>query len=117
MFKTPKLPKGILTTIYKIDKTGGHFDYSQGGIWIEDSEPKVPFEGRIMPLNQDDLKYDSGGTYTRQDRKLYTHDSLTQGQEIEDINEVRYTVDSELPYDDLSTFKRYYIKKVGASSD
>lgn len=116
MFTTPKLPNGIMKTLKKINVTGGAYSPTTG-LWVDGTPIEVSFKGAILPLSQDDLQYNDGGTYTRNDRKVYTYDTLKKGQKIKDNNDVEYTVDSDSDYDYISSFKRYYIKRVGASSD
>jgi len=49
----------------------GYHDWNQGGIWVPGKEITKTKDAIILPLSKSDLKYDVGGTYTRQDVKVY----------------------------------------------
>ena len=49
----------------------GYRDWEQGGIWVPGEPTETEIEAIILPLSKSDLKYDVGGTYTRQDVKVY----------------------------------------------
>ena len=49
----------------------GYRDPEQGGIWVPGEPVVEEKEAIILPLSKSDLKYDVGGTYSRQDVKVY----------------------------------------------
>jgi len=49
----------------------GYRDWEQGGIWVPGEPTETEKEAIVLPLSKSDLKYDVGGTYTRQDVKVY----------------------------------------------
>jgi hypothetical protein len=52
-------------------QTDGYHDPDQGGIWVPGEPTETEIEAIILPLSKSDLKYDVGGSYTRQDVKVY----------------------------------------------
>ena len=116
MFPTPRLPTGIMSTVYRIDKAEGTRDYDNGGKYISGVETKTPFQGCIFPLTEDDLKYDEGGTYKTTDKKLYIHTQCKTGQEIESKG-IRYTIQGDLDHGSSAVFYRYIVRRVGAVND
>lgn len=83
-----------------VEGTEGYYD--DAGDWVSPSvlTPESRF-GVILPLSEDDLKYDIGGTYSTQDRKLYTLESLKKGQKIQ-YKGVEYTVQTFKDYTDYT---------------
>jgi hypothetical protein len=116
MFPTPRLPTGIMRTVYRIDKAAGYRDYDNGGKWVDGAEVKISFQGSIYPLSEDDIKYDQGGTYKETDRKLYTNTKCGIGQEIE-FDNARYTVQREQDHGITVGLYRYIIRRVGGTVD
>ncbi len=49
----------------------GYHDWTQGGIWVPGPGSSETKEAIILPLSKSDLRYDVGGTYSRQDVKVY----------------------------------------------
>lgn len=55
-----------------IPKSQGRRDYSKGGQWVEGApEGPVELTGIAVPLSNEDLRFDTAGTYLREDLKLY----------------------------------------------
>lgn len=110
-FPIPKLPNGIpLITITKIGKAG---DYdSTTGLWNESDSGNETFEGAVLPLTSKDMNY-SEGTYTRDDRKLYTHKDDLEDNEVILVQGKHYIIDAYDPYDGLiqTDFRRYFLKR------
>jgi hypothetical protein len=86
--------------------------YAPNGEWVPGVEISKPCEGIILPLSDDDLKYDLNGLYTLHDRKIYTTTPLKIGQQIEHQGR-RYTIQNEKAYSDYADVYIYYAK--GAS--
>ncbi|MDD5484056.1 MAG: hypothetical protein PHP98_10500 [Kiritimatiellae bacterium] len=84
------------------------------GTWSEDGkfapgEEKTEIvRGAILPLSGDELQQAEGGAYTANDRKLYIHRRLVQGQEVE-ARGVRYLVRAEKDYSAYASGLRVYI--------
>lgn len=88
--------------IYFLREEEGYHDPKQGGKWIEGTPEEVLIEGAIVPLSNEDLRYDEGGTYTTADRKIYCYTKMEKGQKIKN-KEKTYTVLSDKPYEDFDT--------------
>ena len=100
--------------VYYMQETGGHYDYSQGGIWVEGTVDAMEFEGAVVPLSNQDLKYDEGGTYTAQDRKLYTYITFDTGQKIKHKG-LEYTIQEKRDYEDFGEgLNIYFMRRVGS---
>lgn len=57
---------------YTFTKPGeGYYDMEHGGIWVPGTPIEINSIAIILPLSPEDLKYDIGGFYTRQDIKIY----------------------------------------------
>lgn len=54
-------------------KTGGYYDKQNGGQWVPGGASEEAFQGVVMPLNNEDLKYMDAGTYTINAQKVYTN--------------------------------------------
>ncbi|QAS52809.1 hypothetical protein [Halobacillus litoralis] len=55
-----------------IKKSEGYRDHSNGGQWVPGADlPPETLEGIIVPLSNDDMRFDTQGRYTEKDRKLY----------------------------------------------
>ncbi|MFT9493416.1 hypothetical protein [Anaerosolibacter sp.] len=104
-------------TVYRIDKTEGHYDYGNGGKWVEGEPEKTPVQAFVKPVSTKDLQYDQGGTYTREDFKMYSHTAFIDGQEVEFEGNL-YTVHGEKDHSRYANGLRIYMmKRVGVSSD
>src|SRR5690606_17715830 len=62
-----------LITIYQIVTTEGRYE---GGIWVPGSEERVPFKAAVVPFNDDMLQFGEAGTYTDNDRRIFTFRKL-----------------------------------------
>lgn len=49
----------------------GYHDMENGGVWVPGEPVVIEQTAIILPLTPKDLKYDIGGSYTRQDIKIY----------------------------------------------
>jgi hypothetical protein len=85
--------------------------YNDVGKWIPGAATPTPLEGIILPLSTDELRRDVNGTYTAQDRKIYTVTPLSIGQKIQYQGDT-FTIDTEKPYQDHADVFIYYAKGV-----
>lgn len=85
--------------VYFIKKSG-FYDYKNGGEYKEIVESKEEFEGAVVPLSTQDLKYDENGRYKSEDRKLYCYKSFEVGDSIEHKGFI-YTIDKKKDYSDF----------------
>lgn len=103
-------------------KTEGHYDMDNGGVWVEgDKEEIILNPAAIVPLNKDDLKFDEGGIYSYDNRKLYCYTRLEKGTEIINlqVNGVTkiYKILAEKDYSDFDTGLYIYILERGDRDD
>ncbi len=95
-----------------INKTGGAYDEDTGH-WEPGTEADIVIRAPVLPMNSDELRQGEGGTYTADDRKIYLHQQLNRGQEVE-IDNLRYLVDAEKDYDyHASGLRIYYLARRG----
>lgn len=94
-------------TVY--DQQDGY--YNNEGKWIEGVETPRAMNGIILPLSNDELRFEANGAYTRKDRKVYTTTPLEMGQKL-DCNNQTFTVDSEKPYNEYADVYIYFAKGV-----
>lgn len=92
-----------------LDQSKGN--YNDSGKWIQGTETPRPLKGIILPLSQDDLKFDPNGKYTTADKKLYTVDQLQIGQRIQYDGQY-YTIEQEKPYQAYADVFIYFAKGV-----
>ena len=76
--------------------------YSDEGDWVSGntSIPKIK-RGILLPLSEKELKYAEYGTYSVNDKKLFTVEPLHLGQEIE-YKGTLYTIQSFKDYTDYT---------------
>ncbi|MFC2948536.1 hypothetical protein [Virgibacillus sediminis] len=88
-------------------------DYTNGGQWVKGAElPPVNMEGVILPLGNDDLQFDTAGTYTIQDRKLFLQEPETLEEEaVVEVDGLRYRVTGDKPYGHYAGFNVYFLKR------
>ncbi|WP_425447743.1 hypothetical protein [Dethiothermospora halolimnae] len=98
--------------------TDGYRDWDNGGVWVEGGKRPVEVQGAIVPLNTEDLKFDDGGTYTTDDRKLYIHRNLDIGEEVKDaIDGKTYQVHREKDYSRFANGLNIYFLKRADNND
>lgn len=101
-----------MTTLNYINQTDGHYDYDNGGVWVDGTDAIVSFCGAIFPLSYRDMKYDSGGTYTNDDRKLYTYQAFKNGEKVEHDG-IEYAIQQSKDYSQFGDGLHIYILKRG----
>lgn len=75
--------------------------WSDEGDYVPGGTEEVPSYGIMLPLTQNDLKYSEAGTFSTNDKKIYTVEPLTLRQEIE-YKGARYTIQSFKDYSDYA---------------
>lgn len=96
-----------------LPQSASYRDFEKGGqIFPGIPAEPVDMEGIILPLSNDDLKFDTAGTYTKQDRKLY----LEEPQVLKEndrllIDELVYRVMADKPYSYYAGFNIYFLKR------
>lgn len=92
------------------EKGPGH--YNNVGKWVDGTETPRETGGIVLPLSDDDLKYDVNGKYTTRDRKLYTKEPLKQDQRMVYKGE-SYTIQRYKDYEAYADVYIYIAKGVG----
>ena len=93
---------------YILTESAGHYDYSAGGEWVPGVQAWVQFEGAVVPFNREDLPYDENGTYTIEDKKLYTYQDFKKGAKVKH-KDIIYTIDKRKDYADFDSSLIIYI--------
>lgn len=97
--------------VYLLREGEGHHDYGQGGLWVPGETEEVEIEGAVVPLSNEDLKFDEGGTYNQEDRKLYCYQEISKGEKIKHKDKI-YTVLERKDYTDFDDgLYIYFIKR------
>lgn len=110
----PKIPGMVMTTLIHISHEPGYNDYENGGVWVDGEIVETPFKGAVLPLSYKDLKYDTGGTYTVKDQKLYTYNSFEEGGKVT-YEGTDYTIQQSKDYSRFGGGLQIYIMKWGGS--
>lgn len=77
------ITKFAITPVYYAQEEEGHYDYDNGGVWVPGVSTWAQIENAAaVPISDRDLRYDSGGTYTTEDYKLYAYSALADGLKI-----------------------------------
>ncbi|AFC32139.1 hypothetical protein PM3016_5439 [Paenibacillus mucilaginosus 3016] len=98
---------------HRFPKGGGYYDYANGGKWVPGYGAPVEMEGIIVPMSFEELQLETGGTYTRDDRKIYVR--LPAELAIDDRimhKGLEYRVLEAKPYDEYSDHRIYIAKRV-----
>ncbi len=86
-----------------------------GGNWAPAGEPDPEnITGAVIPMTSRKI-YQSGGTYTEQDREFITETKIPLEPAAHIIHQGdKYQVESEADYSDYAGFHNYNLKRVGA---
>ncbi|KGF35862.1 hypothetical protein HMPREF2134_03240 [Peptoniphilus lacrimalis DNF00528] len=95
-------------------KSEGYYDQEKGGIYVPGEEINlILIPAAIVPLSNDDLKFDEGGNYSYDNRKLYCYKQLEKGTLIENIQSYgvtkTYKILGEKDYSDYDDGLYIYI--------
>ncbi|SDI15923.1 hypothetical protein SAMN05192534_12365 [Alteribacillus persepolensis] len=97
-----------------VEATEGYYDSETGEYVPPGEETEEAMTGIIAQMNNDELRYDEGGTYTFDDRKILIDTdkyTLKRGQQVI-IEGDTYQVDQIAPYGLYSHFMKAYVKRV-----
>lgn len=61
----------------------------------------------MVPLTNEDLNYDENGTYSVEDRKIYTYENIEKGVVVQ-YNNIKYTVQEKKDYSEFDTGLNLY---------
>lgn len=93
------------------EAAGGNY---VGGEWIPDPDPpETEIAGVIIPMTDRKI-YQSGGTYTEQDREFITHTEIAlEPTHYIVYKGMKYQVQENTDYSDYADFYAYNLKRVG----
>jgi len=85
------------------------------GELVPEAEVTSTFQGAVLPMSNEDLRYAPEGTYTQNNQKLYTNGvALNVGQRFTDTYDNKtYTVITELTHGPIHPLKRYIVTTAG----
>lgn len=106
IFQDFVLEYGVTFTV-RDPNDGGYF--ADNGKWIEGSNEPIQVTGIVLPLSDDDLQFSENGTFTQNDRKLYTIQPLTEGW-IMEYKGKTYTIQGSRDYSDYADVYTYYAR-------
>ena len=99
--------------VYLLEESEGYHNPKQGGKWVPGEIEEIKLEdAAVVPLSNEDLRFDEGGTYTVADRKLYCYKEMTKGNKIKH-KESLYTILESKDYTDFDEGLYIYIIKKG----
>lgn len=103
-------------TVNLLDREEGTWS---GGVWVPGEETETPFVAAIANFADDNLVFGEAGTYTRNDRKLFTYypEKLLRGQKVK-VGDDTFTITDARDYSFYARGMRMYIiRREGESSD
>ena len=116
MYKFKRLIKKYSKVpVYQIEEGEGFRDPNNGGQWVEGVPQEILIEdGAVVPLSNNDITFDEGGTYTAEDRKLYCYIELKKGTKVKHKGR-SYTILEDRDYTDFDVNLRIYFLKRGGT--
>lgn len=108
------LVKKHSTLITVEEETGGDYDYEDGGKWKPTTKTReltaAVFNLTTRDISGTTMQYGEGGSYTKEDIKVYIHEPLADGTKIT-YKGRKYTVSTELDYADHAHGLRIYVAR------
>lgn len=105
LFNFKSLVRKYMTGRVKVVSKKGFYDKENFGKWREEVRETDLNLFAIVPLSRDDLKFDDGGTYDHNSRKLYCYNRFNTNDEVintlEDGTKRHYKILSVLDYSDF----------------
>jgi hypothetical protein len=100
-----RFPKGV-----------GHYDYDNGGVWVAGYGLPEEMSGVVVALslkNRNELQFEPGGVYTKDDRKIFLKAPLALERGDRVIHKtLEYLVTERIPYTEHAGFDVFIIKRV-----
>lgn len=113
LYNFTRLISKYKTTFEIVEKNSGNYD--DNGEWRGDESAAITKQGAIVPMSEKKM-YQSGGSYTTQDRELYMFeklsDALLNSYIIYKGN--RYNIEEETDYGEYSDVYVYVLRRVSA---
>jgi len=115
--RLPRIPLCLLHPMEAVISHGSH-DRLQGGQFVQEPPAREQFLGVVMPISNEDIRTSPPGTYTQDQRKIYTNDyRLTVGSQVTDLHDLKsYMVEQELDHQFIHTMRRYIVTRKGVAS-
>ena len=92
-----------------VSYNAGEYDEDTGQ-WVPGNETETATRAAVVPLTDDELMSEGGGRYTSDDRKMYYHGQINQGQEIKTGGKT-YLVDRSKDYSEHASNLRFFMLK------
>ena len=117
-FGQPAIPAALLHGMEELRAPTPTYDPEHGGQYIPGTPQRIPFQGTVLPLSDDDIRRMPSGTYTKRSRKVYTNGYiLLEGTQVYDPpSGDTYTVGSSLDHGLIHGMRRYVVEMKGASA-
>lgn len=96
--------------LYLLQETEGYYDKFNN--WIPGKFEEIQIFGAVTNLGTDELNFDEGGTYNKDDRKLYSYVALTKGTKIKHKGKI-YTILDDMDYTEHDEGLHIYYMKRG----
>ena len=115
--RQPMIPANLLREFVQLVPSGA-LDQARGGQYTPTPPARVPFQGALLPVSNEDLRYAPEGTYTAHSHKLYTngHGLSVGAQVLDPMDGATHTVRQELTHGPMHPLRRYLVERKGGSS-
>jgi len=112
------LPRGILHELVELRAGPGRYDPDHGGQWVRSEPERIPFQGVVLVVSEDDWQQAPQGTFTRNSRKIYTNGhALGVGSRVYDPESgVTYTVTGDLDHGTIHPLRRFVVERKGEAA-
>lgn len=117
-FGQPMLPRGILHELEELRAGAADYDAGNGGQWTPAPIERVPFQGCVLPVSEDDWRKAAQGAYTKDSRKIYTngHALRVGGQVYDPQDGAAYTVTGDLDHGVIHPLRRFTAERKGEAA-
>ena len=117
-FGKPMLPRGILHELVELRAGPGGYDPDNGGQWVRSEPERIPFQGVVLVVSEDDWQKAPQGTCTRNSRKIYTTGhALGVGSRVYDPESgATYTVTGDLDHGAIHPLRRFVAERKGEAA-
>ena len=106
-FGKPMLPRGILHELVELRAGPGGYE-----------PERIPFQGVVLVVSEDDWQKAPQGTFTRNSRKIYTNGhALGVGSRVYDPESgATYTVTGDLDHGAIHPLRRFVAERKGEAA-
>lgn len=104
----------------RITQTDGDRDYSKGGQYIAGADlPPIEMTGMVVPLSNEDLRFEGNGRYTRQDLKIYVQSpQFLSENDVVVVRGVKYRVMPTRAYQpEYADFNIYIVRRTDINEE